>query len=234
MSKFKFSEPVSTSKASSVAETGFPAKEKNKSISPATANLLPKEKKNPYAGSLKNLKDVRCMAVTSLLIAMNICMDLLGLTIKVSPTLRIGFGFLCNATIGMLYGPVVGMLGGACTDILGYFAGNMSMGAYFPGCTLTAVVGGLIWGLWLYPARPTLPRVIGAKACINLICNIGLNTLWLSITGGKAMSALLLVRVQKNLILLPLEVMLAALVLKPVTNLFSKTEKSFRRMQKAS
>ena len=44
----------------------------------------------------------------------------------------------------MLFGPVVGMMAGVCTDVLGYFAGNLSMGAYFPGYTLTAVVGGLI------------------------------------------------------------------------------------------
>ncbi|WP_455560085.1 ECF transporter S component, partial [Agathobaculum hominis] len=105
---------------------------------------------------------------TALLTAINITLDLRGQTIKLPPNLRIGVGFLCNAAIGMLFGPVVGMMAGVCTDVLGYFAGNLSMGAYFPGYTLTAVVGGLIWGLWLYPRKITVWRAIGAKACINV------------------------------------------------------------------
>ena len=143
---------------------------------------------NIFVRSLRELRSTRCLAVTALLIAINVTLDLLGLSIKLPPNLRIGFGFLCNASIGMLFGPVVGMMAGVCTDVLGYFAGNLSMGAYFPGYTLTAVVGGLIWGLWLYPRKITVWRAIGAKTCINLFCNICLNTLWLTVTGGKAMS----------------------------------------------
>ena len=100
---------------------------------------------NIFVRSLRELRSTRCLAVTALLIAINVTLDLLGLSIKLPPNLRIGFGFLCNASIGMLFGPVVGMMAGVCTDVLGYFAGNLSMGAYFPGYTLTAVVGGLIW-----------------------------------------------------------------------------------------
>ena len=99
---------------------------------------------NIFVRSLRELRSTRCLAVTALLIAINVTLDLLGLSIKLPPNLRIGFGFLCNASIGMLFGPVVGMMAGVCTDVLGYFAGNLSMGAYFPGYTLTAVVGGLI------------------------------------------------------------------------------------------
>ena len=116
---------------------------------------------NIFVRSLRELKSTRCLAVTALLIAINVTLDLLGLSIKLPPNLRIGFGFLCNASIGMLFGPVVGMMAGVCTDVLGYFAGNLSMGAYFPGYTLTAVVGGLIWGLWLYPRKITVWRAIG-------------------------------------------------------------------------
>ena len=126
------------------------------------------KKENIFSRSLKELKSTRCLALTALLIAINIALDLLGLTIKLPPNLRIGFGFLCNAAVGMLFGPVVGMMAGVCTDVLGYFAGNLTMGAYFPGYTLTAIVGGLFWGLWLYPRKLSVWRAVGAKACINL------------------------------------------------------------------
>ncbi|MDO4271240.1 MAG: folate family ECF transporter S component [Eubacteriales bacterium] len=178
------------------------------------------QKQNIFVRSLRELKSTRCLALTALLIAVNITLDLLGLTVKLPPDLRIGFGFLCNAAIGMLFGPSVAMMAGVCTDVLGYFAGNLSMGAYFPGFTLTAIVGGLFWGLWLYPRRITVWRAIGAKVCINLFCNIGLNTLWLTMMGGKAMGALLALRVPKNLLILPLEIVLLYFGMKLVNRFY--------------
>ncbi len=178
------------------------------------------KKENIFVRSLHELKSTRCLALTALLIAINIALDLLGLTIKLPPNLRIGFGFLCNAAVGMLFGPVVGMMSGVCTDVLGYFAGNLTMGAYFPGYTLTAITAGLFWGLWLYPRKFSVWRALGAKACINLFCNIGLNTLWLTLTGGKAMGVLLALRVPKNLIMLPFEVVLLYVGMKLVLRLY--------------
>lgn len=178
------------------------------------------QKENIFVRSLHELKSTRCLALTALLIAINIALDLLGLTIKLPPNLRIGFGFLCNAAVGMLFGPVVGMMAGVCTDVLGYFAGNLTMGAYFPGYTLTAITAGLFWGLWLYPRKLTVWRALGAKACINLFCNIGLNTLWLTMTGGKAMGALLALRVPKNLLMLPIETVLLYFGMKMVLRLY--------------
>ena len=134
---------------------------------------------NIFVRSLRELKSTRCLALTALLIAMNIALDLMGLELRLPPDLKIGFGFLANAAVGMLFGPSVAMLAGVCTDLLGYFAGGFTMGGYFPGFTLTAIVAGLFWGLWMYPRRVSLWRAIGAKVCINLFCNIGLNTLWL-------------------------------------------------------
>lgn len=175
---------------------------------------------NIFVRSLKELKSTRCLALTALLISINIALDLMGLQIKLPPNLRIGFGFLCNAAIGMLFGPAVGMMAGVCTDVLGWFAGNLSMGAYFPGFTLTAVVGGLLWGLWLYPRRLSVGRAIGAKLCVNVICNIGLNTLWLTITGGEAMRVLLALRVPKNLLILPAEVVILYFAMKLVLRMY--------------
>lgn len=180
---------------------------------------MPK-KPNIFLRSLHELKSTRCLALTALLIAVNIALDLLGLTIRLPPNLRIGFGFLCNAAIGMLFGPSVGMLAGVATDVLGYFAGGFTMGGYFPGYTLTAILAGLFWGLWLYPRKATVWRAAGAKACINLFCNIGLNTLWLTITGGDAMRLLLATRVPKNLLLLPVEIALTYFGMKLVLKFY--------------
>lgn len=164
-----------------------------------------------FKSSARNLHDVRCLSITAMFVALSTAMTLCGLTLRLTPELRIDFGFICSAAISMLFGPVIGVIAGCCTDILGYFAGNFTMGGYFPGYTLTAMCGGLIYGLWLYrpdtniSGKKAITYVIGAKASINIICNIGLNTLWIMITAGKAMSVLLPVRIMKNLILLPFE-----------------------------
>ena len=118
---------------------------------------------NIFVRSLRELKSTRCLALTALLIAMNIALDLMGLELRLPPDLKIGFGFLANAAVGMLFGPSVAMMAGVCTDLLGYIAGGLSMGMYFPGFTLTAVVAGLFWGLWLYPRRVSVWRAIGSE-----------------------------------------------------------------------
>ena len=176
---------------------------------------------NIFVRSLQELKSTRCLALTALLIALNIALELMGLEIKLPPDLKIGVGFLANAAVGMLFGPSVAMLAGVCTDLLGYMVSGMSMGMYFPGYTLTAITAGLFWGLWLYPRRLSVWRAIGAKACIIVFCNIGLNTLWLMVTGGKAMGALLALRIPKNLILLPAEVVLLYFGMKIVLRLYA-------------
>ena len=136
---------------------------------------------NIFVRSLRELKSTRCLALTALLLAANLALDLMGLELRLPPDLKIGFGFLTNASVGMLFGPAVAMMAGVCTDLLGYFiGGGFTMGGYFPGYTLTAIVAGLFWGLWLYPRRVSVWRAIGAKTCINVFCNIGLNTLWLT------------------------------------------------------
>ena len=126
-----------------------------------------------------------------MLIALNIAFDLLGLKIYLTPELRISVGFVCNASVGMLYGPVVGMMTGFCTDVLGFLLSPNNNAGYFPGYTLTAIVGGLIYGLTRYKGKPTLGRCIAAKLSVNLLCNIGLNGLWSVIVYQKGFWALL-------------------------------------------
>ena len=109
------------------------------------------EHPNLFRRSAAELRHPRCLALTALFISLNIAMDLLGIRIQLTPTIRIGPGFLCNACIGMLFGPFVAMLAGICTDTLGYLV-NSGGAAYFPGYMLTAMLGGILHGLFLYPA----------------------------------------------------------------------------------
>ena len=61
-------------------------------------------------------------------------------------------------------------------DVLSYLI--RPDGAYFPGFTITAALGGLIYGFFLYRRPISLPRTIVAKASISLLLNVLLNTFW--------------------------------------------------------
>ena len=163
------------------------------------------KKSNIFRRSLDELKSPRALVVTAMLIALNLAMDLLGLRIYITPELRVSVGFVCNASAGMLYGPVVGMMTGFCTDLLGFLLSPNNTAGYFPGYTITAVVGGLLYGLWLYKGRPSVLRCIGAKLSVNLVCNIVLNTYCLSLLMGKGFWAILPDRIVKNLIMWPID-----------------------------
>lgn len=180
-----------------------------------------KIKGNVWKQSFKELESIRCIAIVALLVALNVTLDLLNIRIWLTPDLRFSVGFTLNASIAMLFGPVVGIMAGFLTDIMGYLV-NPVGGGYFPGYTITAMMGGFIYGMFLYPKRPTKLRVLASKASINLFCNICLNTLWLSLTGGQAMMALLPARIIKNVVLLPFE----AILLFFITNIVCKVYRS--------
>ena len=66
-------------------------------------------------------------------------------TIKFGLYVQIGFGFIGAAIAGVMLGPWRAALVGILVDILGNFFRGES-GQFFLGYTLTALVGGLIYG----------------------------------------------------------------------------------------
>ena len=91
-------------------------------------------------------------------------------------------------------------------DILKYIVNPT--GAFFPGFTLNAVLGGVIYGCSYYRNSITLVRVLATKLVVILICNVLLNTLWLSMLYGQAFAVLLPARLMKNLIMWPVDSMI--------------------------
>lgn len=171
-----------------------------------------------FKSSAKNCKSLRAITITAMFIALNLVLD--RVSIQLTPELRIGVGFLTSAMIAMMFGPVMGISAGFVTEILSYVL--YPRGAYFPGFTLTAMVGGLIYGLVLYQKEIRMFRAFAAKGLVNLLCNIGLNTLWLSMLQGQAVFVLLPARLLKNVILWPLESLLLFLVARAVMAIYQR------------
>ena len=158
--------------------------------------------------SLHELKSTHALALCAMCMALHVILNFLS--IPVGGILRLSFTYLALAVIAYLFGPVTaGIAGGAC-DILEVLVYNQMGTPFFPGYTLTAILTGVIMGFFFYRMEGSkgklIARIIACRVVVNLVLNIGLNTLWISMTMGKAYLALLPPRLWKNLIALPLEV----------------------------
>jgi len=155
--------------------------------------------------SMRGLKETRRLIYCALLIALQTALNSLA-AIPLGSTIRITFGYLAVAVNAVLLGPFPAMAGAMVADLLGCII--RPMGPFFPGFTLSAGLGGLIYGLAFYRRNVNIWRVLAAKLMIDVCINVVLNTLWLKILYGNAFFVLLPSRLIKNLIQYPIDVLL--------------------------
>jgi len=169
--------------------------------------------------SAREFKNLRSIILTALLIALELVLDCVSFYI--TPEMRVSFGFLAVGMTGMLCGPVMALTAGAMGDIISYMLAPQ--GGYFPGFTLSALLCGLLYGLFFYRQDIKLWKPFAVSFIIAFFVNICLNSLWLSILGGKAFFVLLPGRMLKNLALFPIEGLLLYVTAKAVTKAMKMT-----------
>ena len=155
--------------------------------------------------SARDLKNTRVMVTCAMLLALEVALNA-TIAIYLSPSSRITFGFLAVAACAYLFGPTPAMLVATLSDVLVYLL--HPTGFYFPGYTLTAALGGLVYGLFFYRKNVGIVRILLAQAVISVFLNIALNSLWVVLTQGKALLAILPLRVTANAIGYPIYVAL--------------------------
>ena len=161
-----------------------------------------------FTESAKEIRKTKSLVTMAVLLALAVVLGFVS--VQVTESLRVGFSFLPNAVSGQLFGPVGGMLVGGLADILKYLV--KPTGPFFPGFTISGVLGGLIYGLVLYKKPATLPRIILCMTLIAVFVNMLLNTYWLTILYGNAFLVILPARIVSNLISLPVNIILYYLV----------------------
>lgn len=166
----------------------------------------------------QRLKSPRVLAVSALLIAVTIAIT--TLYIPLPNNLHVFFDYTPKALCAAVCGPVAALGVGFVMDILGFLA--RPMGAFFPGYTVTTMVTMLIYALGFYNRKLTIPRIAITKLIVNVVCNIGLNSLWNSILMGKAFVVFLGGSVAKNLLLWPIEVIVMVLVFRLIAPVMEK------------
>ena len=185
-----------------------------------------------FKKSALELKSVKCLTVTAMLIALNLVLK--SVAIYPSEDLKITFSYLALAAIGMLFGPTVSFLAGIVTDILGMLIAQ-TMGAFNPLFTIVEAVGALIYGLFLYEMKyvkidfketkflsllKQVWRIIVAKVSVVIVCNVILNPLAMIITKYWTWEVALTVKIPTRLlkyaIQTPIDCVLMILVLYPI------------------
>lgn len=164
--------------------------------------------KEYWQSSAQKLKTTKYFALIAVFIALKTIVSFWY--IPVTDNLRIAFTFLLVGLESAIIGPVAGMVSGAITDIVAFMIAPS--GPFFFGYTLSSILGSLIYALFFYRTKITLPKIIGAKALVNYGVNVCLGSLWSSILYSKGYIYYATNSLIKNTLLLPIEVFLLYLV----------------------
>ena len=137
--------------------------------------------------------------------------------------LVLSFGFvpimLSAVWLGPKYSSVIAGLG----DLIGAIL--FPFGAYFPGFTLSAIISGLIYGVFLYDKnndfsnKKILFRLIISSLLVLIIVNVFITSYWLHILYGRAYIVIISTRIVSQIVMLPIQVIIIFLLnksLKPV------------------
>ncbi|MFR4336200.1 MAG: folate family ECF transporter S component [Lawsonibacter sp.] len=88
---------------------------------------------------------------------------------------KLTWGFLSRSLCALVCGPVMGLVFGFVEDILGFIL--HPTGDFFPGYTLSTMVGVLVYALCFFRRRITVVRLVAANLLVNLLVNAGLGSI---------------------------------------------------------
>ena len=163
-----------------------------------------------YRDSYRELKKVRTITTAAMFMAVAVVLGYF--TIEAGPYLKIGFVTVVNQFVYFMFGPVVGGFYGGVLDLIKYII--KPTGAFFPGFTFNAILAGIIYGTFLYQRPLTFKRTLAVHLIVIMVCNVFLNTVWLSMMSGKGILALIPMRIVKNIIMWPIDTAIFYLIAK--------------------
>ena len=174
-----------------------------------------------WRAAAREVKDLRKLTFAALMIAMCIVLSHVP-SIPLFGGAKVTWGFLARSVCALVCGPVLGLIFGFAEDILSFFLTGGGGYPFFPGYTLSTMLGLFFYALGFYRQRLTIFRIAVTKLAVNLVCNVALGTLWNSILFGKAYLFYFWGSLGKNLTLWPFEVAVMVLVYRLVTPVLEK------------
>lgn len=162
-----------------------------------------------WKSALWELRSTRALVICALLCAAAIIIEQFQLPI-IPGVLEVSFSFVAISLCSFLTGPVIAIPCGIIVDVVGAVIKGYS---FFFGYTLSAVLGAVIYGLFLYRSRLSFSRVALSRLAVNLLVNVLLGSVWRVCMSGGPYGYYLLISGIKNLLLLPLEVFIISVFL---------------------
>lgn len=127
-----------------------------------------------FKESYKELKKLKTLVVTALLIALGIILG--QWSIQISQSMKIGVSFIATQMTATLFGPVVGGIMGGIADVLKFII--KPTGPFLLGYTLNAMLGPMIYGVMLYKKPISFWRILISKTVVAIVINLFLGTFW--------------------------------------------------------
>ena len=135
-----------------------------------------------------------------------------------TPITRIGFGFIPLVMAGILFGPIPAAIVAVLADVLGALL--FPTGAYYPPLTITSLLVGLTYGLFLHKISfnhkdiSDWLRIVGCVVVRQGIWALLLQSYWLSLLQGITYKQCLVTRVPQVLILAVVEIIVIPILVK--------------------
>ena len=170
-----------------------------------------KQLKQKFVDAWHELKKTKVLAVTAMLIAIGVILDFC-FSLQLTESIKIGVSGIPNELTSMMFGPIVGGIMGGIGDILKFLI--KPTGAYFFGFTLNAILGPVIYGVFLYQRPVRFGRILAAKITVSLLVNLLLGTWWLTILYGSGFIAILPARLIKQIVSVPIDSVIFYLIAK--------------------
>lgn len=164
---------------------------------------------------MNKLKNIKILTTTALLVAIATIFGFFKL--PVNNFIEIRFAYLPIACAGMFFGPVIGGLVGILSDLLGFFV--RPTGPFFPGFTISSMASGIVFGLFFYKKKLTLPRVIVGNLAETAVVSFVLNTINLMILYGNPFWVVFSSRLLKTAVQFPIDTAILFVVLTAIQKL---------------
>ncbi len=154
--------------------------------------------------SAKEFLDVRKIALTSVFLAMSVALQAFSVPL-VGETMSIQFTFIISAVSGIFLGPLLSLVRGALSDIIGFLL--FPKGAFFFGYTLSAMLSACFYSIAFWNGKVKFYKIVLAKLAVSLFCNVFLGSVWnVVLVGKKTFIVYLGLAFFKNLIMFPIEI----------------------------
>lgn len=168
--------------------------------------------KMPYwKSAAAEFKSIKQITAAALLVALAIVIKMFDVYI-IPGVLRVSFSYIPIALCSFVTGPLVAIPCGILADVVGVFWRGEQI---FFGYTISAMVQSVILALFFYRKETiTLPRIMGARACVNLLVNVLMSSAWRYMMAGGEYFFYVFTSGLKNLIMLPFEVIILVIFLR--------------------